>query len=950
MAEQVMRMASAEPEPTAAARTTTPALQRQASDDGPELSTLYGGEEEEEEQQVVQTAGAPGETPRARPDTASRISALRGGGAPLPHSARSFFEPRLGYDFGHVRVHTGAHAAETARGVRALAFTVGSDVVFGAGQYDPDSDRGRSLLAHELVHVIQQRGGRAAARHAAAADLSRAPDDATPFIQREDDPAGDDAADDGGEAQAERALTRPEEVALSRTSPGEVTGTQRPPLISLFNFTIAVATPKERHVAAIAEVADMVSHAPPGLVKLIVVGHTDASGEPAVNDPLSRRRAEGVRQRLSGSLGGAPLEVTWRGENDPVTTEDTVTGRSRNRRVDLHFLPLRSFQPGGRVRPPAPGGGVPPPGTEPPITDTPPPTDDRPPPTDQPPPVTDQPPPIVEPPPPRTDDDDGSNFFCVDHPIICGALGLGAGLAAALALFGGLGGTLSGLLACVVNPAACLLGPELPPPGGPGGDRPPGDDGPPGGDRPPGGDEPPGGDKPPGDDGPPDDKKPPEEDDDRRPPRVSFGHVNAENTPAGMRDRIPPRVGTPVGVSVTNWRTGTPPIQIFVQGAGTELGTLTINGDVTVEITDSTVLDLVGVLQSKPGGRGGALRLEATQGGAHLASSNFFAVAAIPQDLRVVFDSPIKGDALGALTMNHWKSDSEEISDLDGIRLKEIVEEKKKEGVFAGKPPTEFQPREVNGTSSPRPDKHSTPASWLTDTGLQRNVQVFIFEDRRTGSFNIPIRNSSFELLREVSVDGERTPADPSVPCLKFVYTQRGQKDEADGFKSDAGETEPSPIVVPFNLPCVEAGHDPPKRVPPRPPRGGRTPPGGGAGGAGRGGRGGGGAGTTRVTVVRPRPIKGNFEPSNIALRFISGLPPKPVVDGEVHHVLASFQSQGRTFEVTLPYKVEAVTDERVFLRSQNAEDWDIAPEKEDIPPVVLRAHSPASLPLELLK
>ncbi|MEE9464059.1 MAG: DUF4157 domain-containing protein [Candidatus Neomarinimicrobiota bacterium] len=65
-------------------------------------------------------------------------------------------EPRFGHDFSHVRVHTGARAAETARAVNAQAFTVGRDVVFGAGQYAPDAHGGRRLLAHELAHVVQQ--------------------------------------------------------------------------------------------------------------------------------------------------------------------------------------------------------------------------------------------------------------------------------------------------------------------------------------------------------------------------------------------------------------------------------------------------------------------------------------------------------------------------------------------------------------------------------------------------------------------------------------------------------------------------------------------------------------------------------------------------------------------------------------------------------------------------
>jgi hypothetical protein len=80
-------------------------------------------------------------------------------GQPLPGSARRFFEPRLGHDLERVRVHTDGEAAHAARGIGARAYTLGNDIVFAAGAYDPDRDTGRRLLAHELVHVLQQARG-----------------------------------------------------------------------------------------------------------------------------------------------------------------------------------------------------------------------------------------------------------------------------------------------------------------------------------------------------------------------------------------------------------------------------------------------------------------------------------------------------------------------------------------------------------------------------------------------------------------------------------------------------------------------------------------------------------------------------------------------------------------------------------------------------------------------
>jgi hypothetical protein len=68
-------------------------------------------------------------------------------------------EARLGHDFAAVRIHTDAEAGRSAGAVEALAYTVGRDVVFGAGRYRPETAAGRALIAHELTHVVQQ-GGR----------------------------------------------------------------------------------------------------------------------------------------------------------------------------------------------------------------------------------------------------------------------------------------------------------------------------------------------------------------------------------------------------------------------------------------------------------------------------------------------------------------------------------------------------------------------------------------------------------------------------------------------------------------------------------------------------------------------------------------------------------------------------------------------------------------------
>lgn len=150
VAEQVMRM----PEPQAVSSGTL-SIQRTCPRCEEEKLRRQPVEEEEEEE-LLQTKEISGQNGETTLDLESRINAIRGGGQPLAESERSFFEPRFGYDFSQVRVHTGAEAAEAARVMKARAFTMGNDVTFGEDQYSPQTDFGKKLLAHELTHVVQQ--------------------------------------------------------------------------------------------------------------------------------------------------------------------------------------------------------------------------------------------------------------------------------------------------------------------------------------------------------------------------------------------------------------------------------------------------------------------------------------------------------------------------------------------------------------------------------------------------------------------------------------------------------------------------------------------------------------------------------------------------------------------------------------------------------------------------
>ena len=93
-----------------------------------------------------------GSVPGAKPAP----SAVSGGGQPLPAAVRQFMEPRFKADFSAVRIHTDEAAAQQSRRLNAAAFTVGHQIFFAKGAFQPDSAAGRELIAHELTHTIQQ--------------------------------------------------------------------------------------------------------------------------------------------------------------------------------------------------------------------------------------------------------------------------------------------------------------------------------------------------------------------------------------------------------------------------------------------------------------------------------------------------------------------------------------------------------------------------------------------------------------------------------------------------------------------------------------------------------------------------------------------------------------------------------------------------------------------------
>jgi Domain of unknown function (DUF4157) len=108
------------------------------------------------EEEKMQRKEIDGEEITAQNNLENYVGGLQSGGQPLSKETRNFYEPRFGYDFSKVKIHTDNVAAKSAQSINALAYTSGSNIVFNSNQYSPNTDTGKRLLGHELTHVVQQ--------------------------------------------------------------------------------------------------------------------------------------------------------------------------------------------------------------------------------------------------------------------------------------------------------------------------------------------------------------------------------------------------------------------------------------------------------------------------------------------------------------------------------------------------------------------------------------------------------------------------------------------------------------------------------------------------------------------------------------------------------------------------------------------------------------------------
>jgi outer membrane protein OmpA-like peptidoglycan-associated protein len=282
-------------------------------------------------------------------------------GQPLDAVTRAYMEPRFGRDFSRVRVHADGAAGTVAQAVGAVAFTASENVVFAPGRFNPASDDGRELLAHELAHVVQQADatatdaivGEPGDTHEASAQLAATavaagepapppqPGARTPAVQR-----SPDATDDH----------------TLRMSPLLLASLGSMTLDAFVTDSSALTPVHQSLLGAHAKMLLTLFNSDPDAT-VVVTGHTDLTGTETHNAGLSMARAEAVLAALvAAGVDHAKLVASGAGESQPRVS--TLAANDANRRVEVRFRP--TLVP--RLRPSGPAlGGLsltgPPPGS-----------------------------------------------------------------------------------------------------------------------------------------------------------------------------------------------------------------------------------------------------------------------------------------------------------------------------------------------------------------------------------------------------------------------------------------------------------------------------------------------------------------------------------------------------------------------------------------------------------
>lgn len=278
---------------------------------------------------------------RASATPAAVHDAVRGPGHPLDAAARTFFEPRFGRDFSAVRVHTGSRAAASAASLDARAYTVGAEIVFGAGEYEPHTQRGTELLAHELTHVVQQSG----AQGSLAAESLRTSTPAGSYEREAREAASSVAA--GREPRIEQHASQPmlsrweycdttmcpprERGELTRADAKRLQFGQLPTPTNSIVYPFDIGSADTSSLRGNPHWRTFRDSLRGGTDAWDILGFTDCQGEEGLNAALRRQRADNVFALLPAASQAHIGQHVAAGDEECVASNETEEGRALNR-------------------------------------------------------------------------------------------------------------------------------------------------------------------------------------------------------------------------------------------------------------------------------------------------------------------------------------------------------------------------------------------------------------------------------------------------------------------------------------------------------------------------------------------------------------------------------------------------------------------------------------------
>ncbi len=248
----------------------------------------------------------------ASPEISSKISSTRGSGNPLPKNTKNEMGSKIGADFSGVKIHTDNNAVQLSQDLGAKAFTVGNDVYFNKGQYKPSCGEGKRLMAHELVHTLQQ-GGIAAKRTSNA------------LIRKK----GDSELQGRGVRE-----TGSGELMINRNT-GSLLEVQ------LYNFDIEGFYLKENHKEMLDNFVYNISEIENQVYGVVLEGMTSKTGSEEFNRQLRSLRAKSVKEYLNQLEFSFPIEITF-GSNSRLSEERELEDE-RDRAVRIIVLMSNSI-------------------------------------------------------------------------------------------------------------------------------------------------------------------------------------------------------------------------------------------------------------------------------------------------------------------------------------------------------------------------------------------------------------------------------------------------------------------------------------------------------------------------------------------------------------------------------------------------------------------------------